>query len=263
MSTPRPVTESGDHPPSRRERFRQATIDEIKRTARAQMADEGPAGLSLRAVARAMNITPSALYRYFQGIDDLITALCVDAYNALADAVGTSVATVDERDPADHAARWWAFARGMREWAIANPADFALIYGTPLPGYEAPSEETRPAGLRFTGTALRILSDAVDAGAIDLDTALIQHRPTISDDLSAALDAAGIFSDRRGIAILLGAWTILQGHLTLELFGHFEWLHVEADVLFDEHVRAMMLTMGFDRAAAAPPRQSPSATPPR
>ncbi|PXY32585.1 TetR/AcrR family transcriptional regulator [Prauserella muralis] len=246
MATPRPLADAGEQPPpSRRERFRQATIDEIKQTARAQMAAEGPAGLSLRAVARAMNITPSALYRYFQGIDDLITALCVDAYNALADAVSAAVDAVDE---ADHVGRWWAYARAMRRWALEHPADFALIYGTPLPGYKAAPEETRPAGIRFTGVALHLLDKAIAAGKLDLDQALIQYRPDVSPGLTSMLDAAGLLSDRRAIAILMGVWTILQGHLTLELFGHFEWLETDLDRVFDEHVRAMLLTMGFSRA---------------
>lgn len=235
-----------DPQPSRRQRFRQATIEEIKQTARAQMAAEGPAALSLRAVARGMSITPSALYRYFNGVDDLITALCVDAFNALGDAVRDAV---DAQDADDHVARWRAFARGMRRWALDNPADFALIYGTPLPGYKAAPEATRPAGLRFTATGQGILAEAVKAGVVDLDRALIQYQVQVNPGIAAAWAASGAGHDQRGIAILIGVWTILQGHLTLELFGHFEWLETDLDIVFDEHVRAMMRTMGFDPAA--------------
>jgi AcrR family transcriptional regulator len=237
-----PVQHTADPQPSRRERHRLATIEEIKQTARAQMATEGPAGLSLRAVARAMNITPSALYRYFDGVEDLITALCVDAYHALGDAVQDAVDAVDAQD---HVARWRAYARGMRGWALANSADFALIYGTPLPGYEAPPDATRPAGLRFTGTGQRILVDAIKAGVVNLDRALIQYQPQVSPGIADGWAQATGGHDQRGIGILIGVWTILQGHLTLELFGHFKWLETDLDVVYDEHVRAMMLTMGF------------------
>lgn len=243
-----PVPHAADQQPSRRERHRLATIEEIKQTARAQMATEGPAGLSLRAVARAMNITPSALYRYFDGVEDLITALCVDAYHALGDAVQ---AAVDAVDPHDHVARWQAYARGMRRWALTNSADFALIYGTPLPGYEAPPDVTRPAGLRFTGTGQRLLAEAINAGVVNLDRALIQYQPQVNPGIAAGWAQATGGTDQRGIAILIGVWTILQGHLTLELFGHFNWLETDLDAVFDEHVRAMMLTMGFDPAALA------------
>lgn len=256
MTTPWSLTNADGAPaPSRRERFRQATIEEIKQTARAQMAAQGPASLSLRAVARAMNLTPSALYRYFQGIEDLITALCVDAYEALGDAVDGAVAAV----PADdHVGRWWAFARGMRCWAREHAGDFALIYGTPLPGYQAPEDQTRASGLRFTATGMRILDDAINAGKLNLDRALIQYEPRISPGLAKLLDEAGLVPDRRAVSILIGVWTILQGHLTLELFGHFNWLDTDVDQVFDEHVRAMLLTMGFTRedVEETPPRPS-------
>lgn len=262
MATPRSVTnDGGEEPaPSRRERFRQATIEEIKQTAREQMAAQGPASLSLRAVARAMNITPSALYRYFQGIDDLITALCIDAFDALGDAVQSAVDSV----PADdHVRRWWAFSRGMRRWAVEHSADFALIFGTPLPGYQAPEDQTRPSGLRFAATGMAILDAAIKAGKIDLDSALIQYEPKLTKNLSGMLDAAGLLPDRRGAAVLVGVWTLLQGHLTLELFGHYNWLESDVEDVFDEHVRAMMLTMGFSRddVAQTPPRHG--ATRPR
>ena len=259
MPSPRPVAGTGQPQPSRRERFRQATIDEIKQTARAQMAAEGPASLSLRAVARTMGITPSALYRYFEGIDNLITALCVDAYNALGDAVAYAV----DAAPADNpVARWFAYCRGMRRWALENAADFALIYGTPLPGYHAPEDATRPAGVRFTTVALQLLAESMASGALDLDRALIQYTPRVNPGLEALLDGTGAFSDRRSIAILLGVWTIMQGHLTLELFGHLNWLETDRDAVFDEHVRAMLLTMGFDRSAVADISARLSATPP-
>lgn len=248
MASPGPVSGTGAPRPSRRERFRQATIDEIKQTARAQMAAEGPASLSLRAVARVMGITPSALYRYFEGIDDLITALCVDAYNALGDAVADAVDAAPAGDPV---ARWFAYCRGMRRWALRNPADFALIYGTPLPGYHAPEHATRPAGVRFTAVALQLLAESITSGALDLDRALIQYTPRVNPGLQALLDPTGAFTDPRSVAVLLGQWTILQGHLTLELFGHLNWLETDPDTVFDEHVRAMLRTIGFDPSAVA------------
>ncbi|GEL17419.1 TetR/AcrR family transcriptional regulator [Pseudonocardia asaccharolytica] len=247
MQAAEPAHEDG-RPPSRRERFRLATIDEIKEAARAQIAREGPAGLSVRAVARAMHMTPSALYRYFSGLDDLITALCVDAYHSLGDAAR---AAVDAEAPDDHVARWRAFENGTRRWALDNPGAFALIYGTPLPGYRAPAEVTRPAARRFTDIALHLIAAAVAAGAVDLDRALIQYRPRLDPGLTAGWEEADVPHDPRVLATLIGAWTMLQGHLTLELFGHFEWLETDLDTVFDAHVTATMLTIGFDPRAVA------------
>lgn len=243
MSTAETVPDATARPPTRRERFRQATIEEIKYTAREQMASEGPAGLSLRAVARAMNITPSALYRYFEGIDDLITALCVDAYNALADAVTEAVAAAPAED---HIARWRAFAHAVRDWALANPADYALIYGTPLPGYQAPEGVTRPAARRYFEVPLRVIAGAVIAGTIDLDRAHLQYEPKVNPGLLSSWNEAGVPMDARLIAVMIGAAVLLQGHITYELFGHFNWLENAPDLVWNGNLNAMMITMGFD-----------------
>lgn len=234
-----------DRLPSRRERFRQATIDEIKQTAREQMATEGPAGLSLRAVARDMNITPSALYRYFSGIDDIITALCVDAYHALGDAV---MAAVQAEPHDDHVARWRAYANAMRGWALENPADFALIYGTPLPGYQAPPEVTQTAALRYLQVALRTVALAVAGQAIDLDRAYLSYTPDLDPNLVATWAKAGVHLDPRVVAVVAGAQVVLQGHITLELFGHFNWLQNDIENVWQGHLTAMMRSMGFDPA---------------
>lgn len=243
MSTAETASDTPERVPTRRERFRQATIDEIKQHAREQMAVEGPAGLSLRAVARDMNITPSALYRYFAGIDDLITALCVDAYHALGDAV---TAAVQAEPLDDHVARWRAYANSMRAWAVESPADFALIYGTPLPGYTAPPEVTQAAALRYLQVALRTVATAVAAGAIDMDRSLLSYTPDLDPNLVATWAKAGVHLDPRVVAIVAGAQVVIQGHITLELFGHFNWLQNDIEHVWRGHLHAMMITMGFD-----------------
>src|SRR3712207_8253729 len=111
--------------PSIRARVRAAMTEEIKTTARRHLATDG-ANLSLRAVARDMGMVSSALYRYFPSRDDLLTALIIDAYNALGEAAERSDAGVG-RD--DLRGRWLAICRGVRAWALANPAEYALIYG--------------------------------------------------------------------------------------------------------------------------------------
>src|SRR4030095_17139404 len=142
----------------RRERVRQATVEEIKAVARAQMAAEGTAGVSLRAIAREMGMTAPALYRYFGSRDDLVTALVTDAYDALADAMEAAVAAV----PAGrHADRVRAAFGAFRAWGIEHPTEFALIFGSPIPGYVAP-EATRPAGRRSPDLLGRVLAPAPD-----------------------------------------------------------------------------------------------------
>ncbi len=53
----------------------------IKETAWKQIAEFGAPALSLRAIARALNITAPAIYNYFPSRDHLVTALMVDAFS--------------------------------------------------------------------------------------------------------------------------------------------------------------------------------------
>src|SRR5258708_7556043 len=125
-------------------RERAGAIGEIKALAGRQLAEQGPGAVSLRAIAREMGTASSALYRYFPSQGDLVTALCVEAYDSLA---GALTAARDARPPGDHAGRWAAVCRAYRRWSLENPSDFALIFGTPLPGYHAPDAVTAAAAL--------------------------------------------------------------------------------------------------------------------
>ena len=116
--------------PTRRERLHDATIAEIKEVARRQMAEQGTAAISLRAIARAMGMTAPSIYRYFAGRDDVITALILDAYNAQADAIEHAVSASLE---ADARGRLQAAVFRYRDWALEHPAEYQLILGNPIP----------------------------------------------------------------------------------------------------------------------------------
>src|SRR5262245_85809 len=121
-------------PPTRREKQYAATSAEIKDTARRLMAEHGTAGVSIRAIARAMGLSAPSLYHYFPNRDELITALISDAFNALAD----ELEQVRDRTAGTAAERLMAVVLAYRSWALAHPLDFQLIYGNPIPGYVAP-----------------------------------------------------------------------------------------------------------------------------
>src|SRR5205823_12105109 len=125
-----------------RERVRAELVRESTEIARRQLATEGAAGLSLRAVAREMGMVSSAIYRYFKSRDDLLTTLIIDGYNAVGAAVEKAGAACP---PENYAARWLAACRAVRDWALAHPHEYALVYGSPVPGYEAPEQPIEPA----------------------------------------------------------------------------------------------------------------------
>lgn len=143
-----------------RERACTELTGEITRAACSQLAAHGAAGLSLRAVARELGMVSSALYRYFPSRDELLTALILDAYGSLADA-GVAAQTRVARS--DHRRRWLVNCRAVRRWAIANPHEYALIYGSPAPGYLAPRETVEPAA-RVMLLFPDVVRDAVVAG---------------------------------------------------------------------------------------------------
>ena len=227
---------------SRRERVRQATVEEIKAVARAQMAAEGTAGVSLRAIAREMGMTAPALYRYFGSRDELVTALVTDAYDALADAMEAAVAAAG---PGGHAERVRAAFGAFRTWGLEHPTEFALIFGSPIPGYIAP-EATRPAGLRYTDLLGRLLAEALADGALDPARVAVQPSP----DLARQVEE---FQRRRGgpglpapvMAFGLGAWARVHGLVTLEVFGHLAPAIGDGAALFDQELETIIRQSGL------------------
>ena len=129
--------------PERRDRRRNETKEEIKETGRQLLAESGASGLSLRAIAKRMGMTAPGLYHYFSSINDLITALILDAFTQLAEAVEKADADAASRGTA---VRLAAVAHTWRRWAVEHPIDFQLLYGSPIPTYEQPTDTTYPAG---------------------------------------------------------------------------------------------------------------------
>ena len=151
------MTETPPNAPRQaRVRVRAELTREIKDVARTQLAQRGAADLSLRAVARELGMVSSAVYRYFPSRDELLTALIVDAYDAVGAAVEQAEATVRRNDLSG---RWLAACTAMRAWARTNPQEYALIFGTPIPGYRAPTATIDPAA-RIPQVLLGIVATA-------------------------------------------------------------------------------------------------------
>jgi AcrR family transcriptional regulator len=209
-----------------RERVRAELLREITEIARRHIATDGAAGLSLRAVAREMGMVSSAIYRYFPSRDDLLTTLIIDGYNALGAAVEKAEA-VPSRE--DYAGRWLAACRAVRDWALAHPHEYALVYGSPVPGYQAPEQTIGPAS-RAAAVFGKVIGDAYRAGAYgDGGPATDQAgRADPAVPGSFAPDAARLREaildgvPDHVVAGALIAWSGLFGLVSFELFGQFE-----------------------------------------
>ncbi len=229
---------------SARARARSEITDAIVTVARRHVAEQGAPTLSLRAVAREVGMVSSAVYRYFPSRDDLLTRLIVDTYSAIAAAAEAGDASAARGDTGG---RLTAMANAIRRWAIAHPHEWALVYGTPVPGYAAPHDTVDPAA-RVSMVMLGILRDGVAGGTIDA-TERIETTRAVRSDLAAIRRIVPGVPDAviaRGIA----AWTQIFGHINFELFGHFHNVIDDLDGFFELQARrlaASVISPGVDR----------------
>lgn len=198
-----------------RARARAELTHEIKASARRQLAAVGAAALSLRAVARELEMASSALYRYFPSRDDLLTALIVDAYEA----VGIVAEESEVTSEGPFVERWVSLAAAIRAWAVSSPHEYALLYGSPVPGYLAPVDTVAPA-VRVSAVALRVVADGLEAGEID-PTPRLAMPDVVRRDFD---NLRTLFPDLPDevFARALAAWDELFGSLSFELFGHHD-----------------------------------------
>ena len=239
-----------------RERARAELTREITEEARRQLAAVGADALSLRAVARELGMVSSALYRYYPSKDDLLTALIIDAYNAMGEAAETAIASAAAEQPTGEGlgrVRWIAACHAIRAWAVANPHEYALIYGSPVPGYRAPEATIGPAArvpLAFAG----VLRDALGSGevvTVDADGAEVggEVAGPLADQ-AAALSAALALEGGPAVpgyllvrAVI--AWTQLYGMLSFELWGQFVGSFDPADAIFSYAVAKLAAFAGL------------------
>ena len=219
------------------ERVREEMTAEILAVARAHVARDGAAGLSLRSIARDLGMAPSALYRYFDGRDALLSALILAAYESLAAEAERGGARRRRRAASD-AERLLAVPRAMRRWALAHPHEWGLIFGTPVPGYEAPEDTVEPyarvaAALRAPVVEARAAGRLVHrarprGGRCPLRCATPWRRwPTGS---SRACRSRTVVRCRE-------AWTTIVGAISLEVFGHWRNTILDPGQFFEATVR--------------------------
>src|SRR6266702_2478946 len=205
---------------NRRDRVRAATTQEIKQTARRLLVQQGTEAVSLRAIAREMGMTAPALYRYFDSHDELITA-----------------------------------CREFRRWAMAQHAEFGLIFGTPLAGVDIEHDDfTAECGRRFGGTFLALYLElwqaapfpVPDAGHIDplLRLQLEHYREVLGQDLPLAAELPV-----GAMLTFLRCWVRLYGAVSLEVFGHMRFALDDAAPMFEITLSELASLVGLENPA--------------
>jgi len=199
----------------KRQDSREQLEAKIVELGRRHLVQRGAAGLSLRAIARDLGMVSSAVYRYVSSRDELLTLLLVDAYADLADSVDRA---------RDAEAELWsddviAIAHAVRRWAVAHPARWALLYGSPVPGYHAPAERTVAVGTRVVGAFLDAVAAGIATGDIRLTNEVASQ--TLSADFDRIREEFGFPGDDQVVAKCFLMWAGVVGAVSLEVFGQY------------------------------------------
>ncbi|GAA1190195.1 AcrR family transcriptional regulator [Kitasatospora gansuensis] len=218
----------------------------IKEAATRQLAETGAAALSLRAVARDLGLASSALYRYFPSRDALLTALIIDAFNAIGAAAETAAAV-----SGDPGTRWLAACRAVRQWALAHPHEFALVYGSPVPGYQAPTDTVDPA-TRVTRLMAGLVVEAHASGLLPPPTQPLPGPRLVAQQV---LDSAGgapaePYADLVERSLTL--WIALIGTISFELFGHLNRVITDHPAYFDAAMTIAAEAIGLQLPPSPP-----------
>lgn len=222
-----------EQPLNRRARYRIETQAEVKEIALRQLAEGGIGAVSLMAIGKEMGLSGPALYRYFASRDALLTALIIDAYSDLAEAIAETAQKGENAAPQE---RLRSLAGSFRAWALAQPHRYLLIYGTPVPGYNAPNDTTL--------LARRILAPIIEAlGALPATQAPTgPYQAELDAQLVQFVKANGQEQEITGPLLRQGlmCWTRLHGVISLEIEGHFSSMGFDPALLYNSEVDALL-----------------------
>jgi AcrR family transcriptional regulator len=236
------ATGSGQPTPTRRARVRAATVAEIKQLAWRQIGEVGAAALSLRAVANEMGMTSSALYRYFASRDELLRELMVDGFSSLADSLESAERELDDDTGIE---RWLQLASAHRRWALEHPAQYSLIFGTPVPGLDSESEECHAQMKRGVNVLFRCMMTGLARGELDGKAMEDSLTPSLRKRLHEWRDELAYDLSTSALAGCLFAWAQLHGAVSLELFGHLPPQLQPGDELFEHQMRQVLRVLGL------------------
>ncbi|WP_079581928.1 TetR/AcrR family transcriptional regulator [Arthrobacter sp. 31Cvi3.1E] len=231
-------------PATPRERARAQTLVDIVRIGREHLAVHGAAALSLRAVARDLGVVSSAVYRYVQNRDELLTLLLIDGYNELGDEVDAAVAAVPD---GDFAGQFKALGRAVRHWALREPASYALLFGSPVPGYQAPGERTTVPGTRVIFRLVGIFDSAQRADVLDARVGpAVVIPPALAADLEAIRSELKLSVSDPSLARGVLVWTSVFGAISFEVFGQYGQDTFKArDELFEHQLSVLQGVAGL------------------
>jgi AcrR family transcriptional regulator len=233
-------TEPGSaHPPSRRDRLRAATTEEIIQTARRLLITSGPDAVTLRAIARDMGMTAPGLYRYFDSHEELLRHVCAGIFTELGEDIRQAIeaaavpAGAADQVTAKLTVKMVAACREFRRWSLSHQAEFGLLFGVPLPGlddgrYDIADE----CALAFAGTFFTLFLELWNAVPFPVPAAE-EIDPGLSGQLVRYRDALGSDLPVGAVLTFLRCWTVLYGAVAMEVFGHLRFALEDPAPMFE------------------------------
>jgi AcrR family transcriptional regulator len=224
---------------TRRERVRAATVEEIKQTARTLLVNDGPTGVTLRAIGRQMGLTAAALYRYFPNLESLVNALCADLYDDLTRHLERARDAVDSTEPGD---RLIALCRAFRRWSLDHPTEFTVMFGSPLPALAGPqppghdpehvNQPAHRAGMRFAAVFGTLFAELWTRAPFPVP-APDEIPPALRVQLEAYIGRAGVDLPAGAAQVFLSSWIRLYGMVALEVYGHLHFALDDVEPMFE------------------------------
>ncbi|MBV2364526.1 TetR/AcrR family transcriptional regulator [Streptomonospora nanhaiensis] len=235
----------------RRRRMREAALEEIHAAARRLLVEQGPAAVTINAVAREVGMSGPALYHYYAGHDELVGAVTAGFFCELAAEMERAR---DARPGAPAGERLLEACRAMRAWAVAHPAEFGWIFASPVaPAARRPDAERRQAGQRFEEVLLDLVADVWRTRPFpvpdpaDLPASLRAQLTAYADSIGGRLppEAAHVF---------LSCWIRLYGLLCMEVLHQVDFAYTDMEPVFEECLSEIAARLGLD-AAERPERE--------
>jgi AcrR family transcriptional regulator len=210
--------------------------ESIKETAWKQIAEFGAPALSLRAIARELKITAPAIYNYFPSRDHLVTALIVDAYTSLGD---SQKSTLENMSKKDGATRFSALGIAYRDWAVTYPQRYQLIFGTPIPNYDAPEDTTTPAAAWALLPLIETVQSLYSEGNLRVDR-LAKLTPKLKSMLETWKQFTGGTIEAEVLYVAYTVWSRVHGLVMLELGGQLPSFFTDPGEIFRREIATMV-----------------------
>ena len=247
--------------PTRRDRMRAATMDEITATARRLLVEQGPDAASLRAIAREMGMTAPGLYRYYGSREELLRHVIATIFRELSGdihraieraALGTAGAafargTASPEQVRQHlGAKMVAACREFRRWGLGHKDEFALLFGVPLPGFDdGRFDVAQECALEFAGTFYTLFMEMWNAirfpvpGPGEIEERLLAQlgrlRATLGTDVPDGV-----------LLVFLRCWVLLYGAVAMEAFGHLHFALEDPSPMFEYTLGDLARLVGLD-----------------